>query len=164
VRPFVPTGPILRGIDETLERRRGAKIAAKGVYRDAPRSSKRCMTQGRSLRWMVMMLLVPIPWAARVGALPFFSVLAPSERDHQQRGRARRGSGSPPRSRCATTPKPAVWYHTGKPVVRLRWMLIRDPWKQFEARGMGSAQHRASPQADDLVGKLDQMEVDLRSS
>jgi hypothetical protein len=32
------------------------------------------------------MLLVPIPWAKRVWALPFLTVLAPSERDHQERG------------------------------------------------------------------------------
>ena len=32
------------------------------------------------------MLLVPIPWAGRVWALPFLTVLAPSERYHQERG------------------------------------------------------------------------------
>jgi hypothetical protein len=32
------------------------------------------------------MLLVPIPWAGPVWARPFFSVLAPSERYHQERG------------------------------------------------------------------------------
>jgi len=32
------------------------------------------------------MVLVPIPWALRVWALPFLSVLAPSERYHQTRG------------------------------------------------------------------------------
>src|ERR1700674_4957437 len=59
VRAFVPRGPVLAGIDETLERRRGAQIAAKGVYRDAARSSKRCMTQASGLRWLSLMLLVP---------------------------------------------------------------------------------------------------------
>lgn len=34
-----------------------------------------------------MLLLAPIPWARRVWALPFLSVLAPSERDYEQRGR-----------------------------------------------------------------------------
>ncbi len=34
-----------------------------------------------------MMLLAPIPWAARVWALPFLSVLAPSEHYDQERGR-----------------------------------------------------------------------------
>src|SRR5688572_28341408 len=87
VRAFVPHGPVLAGIEETLERRRGAKIAAKGVYQDAARSSKSCMTQASGLRWMALMLLVPLPWAGRVWALPFFTVLAPSERYHQQRGR-----------------------------------------------------------------------------
>ncbi len=87
VQTLVPHGPVLCGIDETLERRRGAKIAAKGVYRDAARSSKRCMTQASGLRWISLMLLVPIPWAGRVWALPFFTVLAPSERYHQERGR-----------------------------------------------------------------------------
>jgi hypothetical protein len=33
------------------------------------------------------MLLVPIPWAGRVWALPFLTVLAPSERYHQERKR-----------------------------------------------------------------------------
>src|SRR3954471_14995827 len=35
VEAFVPErGPLVLGIDETLERRRGKKIAAKGIYRD----------------------------------------------------------------------------------------------------------------------------------
>ena len=33
-------GPLVFGIDETLERRRGPKIKARGVYRDAVRSSR----------------------------------------------------------------------------------------------------------------------------
>jgi hypothetical protein len=60
---FVPTGPVVVGIDETLERRRGAKIAAKGIYRDAARSSKSHFAKASGLRWVCMMLLVPIPWA-----------------------------------------------------------------------------------------------------
>jgi hypothetical protein len=34
IAAFVPTGPLLFGIDETLERRRGKRIAAKGIHRD----------------------------------------------------------------------------------------------------------------------------------
>src|SRR5919197_6613287 len=34
VATFVPEGPLVFGIDDTLERRRGAKIAAKGIYHD----------------------------------------------------------------------------------------------------------------------------------
>src|SRR5262245_59241791 len=40
VAAFAPSGPIVLGLDETLERRWGKKIAAKGIYRDAVRSSK----------------------------------------------------------------------------------------------------------------------------
>jgi hypothetical protein len=84
---FAPSGPVVVGVDETLERRRGAKIAAKGIYRDAARSSKSHFVKASGLRWVCMMLLVPIPWAQRVWALPFLTVLAPSERYHQERGR-----------------------------------------------------------------------------
>jgi hypothetical protein len=39
VEAFVGEGPLILGIDETLERRYGKKICAKGVYRDPVRSS-----------------------------------------------------------------------------------------------------------------------------
>lgn len=85
VRAFTIPGPIVIGIDETLERRRGAKIAAKGIYRDSVRSSHSFFVKSSGLRWISMMLLVPIPWAARVWALPFLTVLAPSERYNSER-------------------------------------------------------------------------------
>src|SRR2546429_497966 len=86
VEMFVPTNaPIVVGLDETIERRRGAKIAAKGIYRDPVRSSKEYFVKTSGLRWVCMMLLVPIPWAKRVWALPFLSILAPSERYSEQR-------------------------------------------------------------------------------
>jgi hypothetical protein len=88
VKTFVPEGaPIVVGIDETIERRRGARIAAKGIYRDPVRSSKEFFVKTSGLRWVSMMLLAPIPWAQRVWALPFLSVLAPSERYSEQRRR-----------------------------------------------------------------------------
>ncbi len=87
VQAFVPAGaPIVVGLDETIERRRGAKIAAKGIYRDPVRSSKGHFVKASGLRWVSMHLLARIPWAERVWALPFLTVLAPSERYYQQRG------------------------------------------------------------------------------
>jgi hypothetical protein len=77
--------PILIGIDETIERRRGSQISARGVYRDPVRSSKGFFVKVNGLRWISMMLLTPVPWACRVWALPFLSVLAPSERYHEER-------------------------------------------------------------------------------
>jgi hypothetical protein len=85
VHTLVPEGPIVMGGDETLERRRGDKIAKKGIYKDSARSSKSFFVKSSGLRWIVFMLLVPIPWADRVWALPFLAVLAPSKRYHQER-------------------------------------------------------------------------------
>ena len=72
--------PLLIVIDETLERRQGAKIRAKGVFRDAVRSTKARVVTSFGLRWIAMMLVVKLPWAKRPWALPFLTVLAPSER------------------------------------------------------------------------------------
>jgi hypothetical protein len=80
VTTFAPHGPLVIGIDETIERRRSKKIRASGIYRDPVRSSHSHFVKVRGLRWMCAMLLVPIPWADRVWALPFLTVLAPSER------------------------------------------------------------------------------------
>ena len=75
------------GLDETIERRRGAKIAAKGIYRDPVRSSKSHFVTASGLRWISMQVLAEIPWAGRVRGLPSLTVLAPSERYTVERGR-----------------------------------------------------------------------------
>lgn len=227
--------PLLVGLDEHIERRRGAKIAAKGMYRDAVRSSKSFFVKTSGLRWVSMMLVAPIPWAKRVWALPFLTVLAPSERYHQQRGKRHKtlpdharqmikqlrrwiperalvvvvdssyaviellavcirlpqavtivtrlrldaalydpapmrtlGTRGAPRKKGARQVRlakrlvapetlweqvmvawygggtrlvelatgTAVWYHAGKPTVPLRWVLIRDPLREFEAQAL----------------------------
>jgi hypothetical protein len=87
VATFAPEGPLVLGIDETIERRRGAKIAATGIYRDPVRSSHSHFVKVNGLRWICLMVLVPIPWAGRVWALPFLSALAPSERYAAQQHR-----------------------------------------------------------------------------
>ncbi|CAA9524570.1 MAG: hypothetical protein AVDCRST_MAG13-3622 [uncultured Solirubrobacteraceae bacterium] len=87
VAAFAPDGPLVFGVDETLERRRGKRIAAKGLYRDAVRSSKGYFVKASGLRWACLMLLVPIPFAARTWALPVLTALAPSERHDAERGR-----------------------------------------------------------------------------
>lgn len=85
VNVFVPNGTLVMGIDDTIERRWGKRIAARGIYRDPVRSSDSHFVKTSGLRWLSLMLLVEIPWAQRVWALPFFTVLAPSERYHQTR-------------------------------------------------------------------------------
>src|SRR3954466_485631 len=87
IAAFAPSGPIVLGIDDTIERRRGKRIAAKGIYRDPVRSSKGHLVKASRLPWLSLMLLAPIPWAGRVWALPFLTALAPSERYCRERGR-----------------------------------------------------------------------------
>jgi hypothetical protein len=79
--------PLVFGIDETIERRRGDKISAKGIYRDGVRSSKGHFVKASGLRWVCLMWLTPIPWAQRVWALPHLPALAPSERYYVARRR-----------------------------------------------------------------------------
>jgi len=80
VTAFAPHGPVIIGLDETLERRWGAKISARGIYRDPVRSSHGHFVKASGLRWLSVMLLPDIPWAGRVWGLPFLTALAPSER------------------------------------------------------------------------------------
>jgi DDE superfamily endonuclease len=244
VRTFASTGAVVIGLDDTLERRRGQQIKAKGIYRDPVRSSHSHMVKASGLRWLCAMVLAEIPWAKRVWALPFLTALCPSERYHQQRGqrhkplpqwagqliglihrwlpgrelvvvadssyaviellkqvsetpavslitrlrldaalydpapaRAPRQHGRP-RKKGARRPTlqqvlehpqtpwtcltvnswyggearevevctdTAVWYHTGLPPVRLRWVLIRDPQEQFKPQALLSTQLSHSP-------------------
>ena len=231
---FVPRGPVLLGVDDTIERRRGKRISAKGIYRDPVRSSKAFFVKTSGLRWLSLMLLVPIAWAGRVWALPFLTVLAPSERYCRDRGlrhkaltdwarqialQARRwlpgrelvllgdssfaalellaalvrhdligvtrlrldaalyepapprtpGTTGRPRKKGARRPtlaqvladpatvwhpvsitgwygtperrleicsQTAVWFHSGRPPVPLRWVLVRDPEGQFDPQAL----------------------------
>jgi hypothetical protein len=77
---------VVIGVDDTLERRRGEKIKAKGIYRDPVRSSHSHVVKASGWRWLCAMVLAEIPWAGRVWALPVLTALCPSERYHQQRG------------------------------------------------------------------------------
>src|SRR5262245_23021814 len=231
VAVFIPRGIVVFGLDDTIERRRGKQITAKGIYRDPVRSSHAHVVKASGLRWLGCMLLTPIAWANRVWALPFLTMLCPSERFYAQRGRhhqtllerawqsirvvrrwlpgrelvfvadssfaalewlalvarlpgvrvitrlrldaalydpppprAPRQTGRPrlkgkrrptleavvadeqtqwstltvddwygegPRAVEVATDT-AVWYHTGKPPVAIRWVLIRDPQERFK--------------------------------
>ena len=235
VAVFIPRGVVIFGLDDTIERRRGEQIKAKGIYRDPVRSSHTHVVKASGLRWLACMVLTPLSWADRVWALPFLTALCPSERFYEQRGRRHqpltarawqlmrlvvrwlpgremvfvadssfaalelldkvatlpRASVStrlrldaalyapPPRRAPGTTGRPrlkgkrrptleavladektqwttltvddwygegprevevatdtAVWYHTGKPPVAIRWVLIRDPQERFKPQAL----------------------------
>ena len=77
---LLPTGPAVIGIDDTIKRRRGPEIKARGIYRDPVRSPKGHFVKTGGLRWLSLMVIAPVPWAARHWALPLLTVLAPPER------------------------------------------------------------------------------------
>jgi hypothetical protein len=84
---LVPPGAtVVLGADDTVERRGGRKIAATGCYRDAVRSTKQHIMRCFGLKWVSMMLLVPVPWSRRVWALPFLTALCwPAEPSTRRR-------------------------------------------------------------------------------
>ncbi len=94
VNTFVAAGATVEiAIDETLERRWGRKISKRGHYRDSVQSSKEQSVSTSGLRWVVMMLVVQVPWSSRAWALPFFSVLATTPKVSEQLGKAHKTVG-----------------------------------------------------------------------
>jgi len=245
VAVFIPRRGVILGLDDTIERRRGEQITAKGIYRDPVRSSHAHFVKVSGLRWLACMVLTPLSWADRVWALPFLTVLCPSERFYAQRGRRHqtlterawqmirlvvrwlpgrevafvadssfaalelldkvatlpRASvitrlrldaalyDPPPPRQPRTTGRPrlkgkrrptleaaladertqwttlivdqwygegprevevatdtAVWYHTGKPPVAIRWVLIRDPKEDFKPQALLSTHLEHTPE------------------
>ncbi len=88
INRFIPGDePLIFGIDETVERRWGQKIKARGIHRDAVRSSHSHFVKCSGLRWICLMMVIPIRWADRIWALPFLTVLMPSRRYHEESGK-----------------------------------------------------------------------------
>ena len=103
--------PILVAVDETLERRRGKKIEAKGLYRDAVQSTQSNVVTSYGLKWEAMMLIVPLPWCKRPWALPFLTLLAPSKRSNETAGRRHKTSLDWTRQMvCLVSMETASWY------------------------------------------------------
>ena len=84
---FLPKGPVIVGMDDTIERRWGPRISARGIYRDPVRSSHGHFVKTSGLRWLSLMVMVPIPHVRRRWALPFLTILAPSRRWSEEQGR-----------------------------------------------------------------------------
>jgi hypothetical protein len=77
---LAPDAPLLLVVDETLERRRGRRIAWRSWFRDPVRSGAGKPVCSQGIRWLCVALLVPVPWSQRRWALPFLTVpvLAPA--------------------------------------------------------------------------------------
>jgi len=84
-KAFVAVGGSLTFvIDETLERRWGLKIRKRGHFRDSLLSSRKKSISNSGLRWIVLSLVVNVPWTSNCVALPVMSVLAPSPKVNQK--------------------------------------------------------------------------------
>ena len=83
----VPWGGVVCGLDDTIERRRGEQMKAQGLYRDPVRSSHSHVVNVSGLRGLGCMRLARLSGANRVRALPLMTVLCPSERFYEPRGR-----------------------------------------------------------------------------
>ncbi len=58
VATLVETGePVIIGVDDTMERRWGSRISARGIWRDPVRSSHGHFVKTSGLRWLSFMLL-----------------------------------------------------------------------------------------------------------
>ena len=76
LKAFVPDGqPLVIGVDDTIERRRGSKIRDKGIYRDPVRSSRGFFVKVEGLRWLSLQVLARPGFATRTWGLPFLTVL-----------------------------------------------------------------------------------------
>jgi hypothetical protein len=98
-KAFVPDGqPLVVGVDDSIERRRGGKICDKGIYRDPVRSSRGFFVKVEGLRWLSLQLLAKPGFARRTWGLPFLTVLCRSEQADAKRQRRHR-----------TVPEKAIW-------------------------------------------------------
>src|SRR3954447_1959279 len=96
---FVPEGePLVIGVDDSVERRRGAKIRDKGIWRDAVRSSRSVFAKTAGLRWLSLQVMVRPGFARRTWGLPFLTLLSRSEQVDARRKR-----------RHQTLPEKATW-------------------------------------------------------
>ena len=85
VATFVPAGLVVIGLDDTIERRWGAKIAGRGIYRDPVRSSMAISSRPAACAGCRPCCWTDATGTASVG-LPFLTVLMPSQRWAERRG------------------------------------------------------------------------------
>lgn len=112
VETFVPAGACVDlVIDETLERRWGSKISKRGHYRDSALSSKERSVSSPGLRWIVMAVVVDLPWTKQRWALPFLCVLATTPEVSARLGKRHKTIG--------------MWAHQMLSLVR-RWLPDRS--------------------------------------
>ncbi|WP_020466703.1 transposase, partial [Singulisphaera acidiphila] len=79
---FVPHGPILLAGDDTVTEHPGPHVYGKGRHRDPVRSTHTYTAFRWGHKWVVLALLVPVPWATRRWALPLLIALYRTKEDN----------------------------------------------------------------------------------
>lgn len=75
-----PNEELLVAVDSTIERRRGPKIKGLGSMRDPIASTKAKKTLTIGLSWLVVALIIKLPWSSKKWALPFLTLLMPPKK------------------------------------------------------------------------------------
>ncbi len=84
---FAPTGQILLAGDDTVTEHPGPHVYGKGCHRDPVRSTHSYTAFRWGHKWVVLALLIPVPWATRRWALPLLVALYRPEEENQKQGR-----------------------------------------------------------------------------
>lgn len=145
-------------LDDTIERRRGARIAAKGICRDPVRSSHGHFVKASGLRWLCLKLIAPVPWAKRCRAPG--TIGRPRRKGERQPTLKAVSTGKATRWRSVTLSQwygqgdkaveiatgSAIWYHKGLATVPLRWVLVRDPLRRLVPQAFLCTDRAAEPE------------------
>ena len=84
---LVPEGRVLLAGDDTVDGHKGARVFGKGCHRDPVRSTHSLTVFRWGHKWVVLAVLVRLPWARRLWALPVLVALYRTEKDNAQSGR-----------------------------------------------------------------------------
>src|SRR3990172_1770100 len=81
-----PPGPLCLALDDTLAPKKGPTVFGLGCHLDAVRSTKRCRVFSFGHVWVIVALVVRVPFAARRWAFPVLFRLYRTKRECQRTG------------------------------------------------------------------------------
>ncbi len=84
-------------------------------------------------------------WQLKSARLPTLEEVLADEQTEWTTLKVDQWYGAGPRELEVTT-NTAIWYHAGKPLVAIRWVLIRDPQKQFKPQALLSTNLEHTPE------------------
>lgn len=87
IEAFYRDGVIYLAGDDTVDEHRGDKVFGKGCHRDAVRSSHSFTAYRWGHKWVVLAILVEVPWSARRWALPVLVALYQPQKENEKAGR-----------------------------------------------------------------------------